>query len=278
SCDKYHPELPCEGHRCSIGKCLKHESVCNGEVDCPDGSDEWAENCPPRENTSCPITELKCANGKCIPKQLFCNHVDDCGDLSDEPDECSCFEYFRLTNPEKICDGFTNCYDKNDENNQFCECRREKFFCGSTSNTCVPREMVCDGIRDCPDGEDEEHCTGIRYPLYNSDGFGEIVEQSFGMWHTKCFPRKENLNRTAIGGICMHGNAEIRVMDDNLRNELDNTTISTLLGAPTKAVVANKFSPLQLNDDFVVFIKPSKSIVDVSEWSQEDYRKCIRNL
>lgn len=236
SCDKHHPELPCEGHRCSIGKCLKHESVCNGEVDCPDGSDEWAENCSPRENTSCPITELKCANGKCIPKQLFCNHVDDCGDLSDEPDECSCLEYFRwdgvtenwlkwkdfienFNETSKMIKiiglisisradwqirkksamvsliatirmmriiNFANVAGRNSSvaGINYSSFYHYAFFPlpfdafssvlfiynapkSSSSNFCVPREMVCDGMRDCPDGEDEEHCTGIRYPLYN---------------------------------------------------------------------------------------------------------------
>lgn len=31
----------CKGHRCQLGECLPSSSVCNGYLECSDGSDEW---------------------------------------------------------------------------------------------------------------------------------------------------------------------------------------------------------------------------------------------
>ncbi|XP_076062439.1 plasminogen-like [Oratosquilla oratoria] len=33
----------CQGHRCPLGECLSSANICNGFVECSDGSDEW--NC-----------------------------------------------------------------------------------------------------------------------------------------------------------------------------------------------------------------------------------------
>ncbi|KAG7310575.1 hypothetical protein JYU34_003368, partial [Plutella xylostella] len=37
----------CRGHRCPLGECLPASSVCNGFLECADGSDEW--NCSKTE-------------------------------------------------------------------------------------------------------------------------------------------------------------------------------------------------------------------------------------
>lgn len=31
----------CKGYRCPLGECLPASSVCNGFLECSDGSDEW---------------------------------------------------------------------------------------------------------------------------------------------------------------------------------------------------------------------------------------------
>lgn len=34
----------CKGYRCPLGECLPASSVCNGFIECSDGSDEWQCN------------------------------------------------------------------------------------------------------------------------------------------------------------------------------------------------------------------------------------------
>lgn len=44
----------CRGHRCPLGECLPSSSVCNGFLECSDGSDEWQCGRIPT-NTSSPL-------------------------------------------------------------------------------------------------------------------------------------------------------------------------------------------------------------------------------
>ena len=54
-------------------------AVCDGHVDCPDGTDETG--C----ETTCAPGELQCADGSaCVPAQYRCDAENDCSDGSDE--------------------------------------------------------------------------------------------------------------------------------------------------------------------------------------------------
>lgn len=59
---------------------------------------------------------------------------------------------------------------------------------------------------DCPNGEDERYCTGVRNTNINDhvddDGFQEVQQQEFGVWHTKCFPRNVSLTEQNITELC----------------------------------------------------------------------------
>lgn len=107
---------------------------------------------------------------------------------------------FSSTDPSKICDGVRNCLDKEDENPNLCRCHNNRFRCGR-SLTCVPFEFVCDYQRDCPNGEDERYCTGVR-DQQPYDGFHEVQQQEFGVWHTKCFPTNVTLTEKNITALC----------------------------------------------------------------------------
>ncbi|XP_037043608.1 serine protease nudel-like isoform X2 [Bradysia coprophila] len=276
----HHPPV-CNGHRCLLGACLKEDKICNGRFDCQDGSDESDAICKNRKE-ECNFTDLKCGNGKCISKTKFCDHVNDCGDFTDEPTECSCYTYYNVTDSSKICDGVRNCWDKSDENPAICHCRDNTFKCGS-SNLCVPNDFVCDKEKDCPGGEDELYCHGLEYPEVNHDGYGQVIEQTFGIWHTKCFPRPHLPTDADVAELCVelgyHQNKpSYRLIDSNNSTSERSTTESKskYRFKPTKAAVVNKFAPLRVNSEFTLYVKPSRPIAKLVNWDKTDDAKCYR--
>lgn len=42
----------CKGYRCPLGECLPSSSVCNGFIECSDGSDEWQCSRPAQNNSN----------------------------------------------------------------------------------------------------------------------------------------------------------------------------------------------------------------------------------
>ncbi|XP_066591634.1 serine protease nudel [Prorops nasuta] len=190
-------EAPCDGFRCSLGQCIPTNRLCDGVEDCRDGADEEKDQCEYAEKLcinnvegcGCKKSELKCGNGKCVPKSAFCNLEIDCEDGTDEPARCSCYEYLKLTAPERICDGVRHCYDKTDESPHTCPCRKSSFKCDTNTGngTCIPMDFVCDGINDCIDGQDEANCIAVKGSPGDPPGEGEVIQRSYGIWHTKCF-------------------------------------------------------------------------------------------
>ncbi|XP_052822552.1 uncharacterized protein LOC106867184 isoform X2 [Octopus bimaculoides] len=71
----------------SADVCIRQESLCDGEIDCEDGTDE--EICD-----QCTDEQWQCRDKKCIKKDLRCNGIENCEDGSDE---FHCFRYIGKT-------------------------------------------------------------------------------------------------------------------------------------------------------------------------------------
>ncbi|KAG8224763.1 hypothetical protein J437_LFUL005332 [Ladona fulva] len=107
---------------CSNGECVRKDKVCDGRIDCSDGSDEM--RCNPH---GCEPNEFRCDNKKCVLKNWRCDSEDDCGDGSDE----------------RGCVAIPGS-----------PCKYNEHLC-RTGGQCIPKSFHCDGETDCLDGSDE---------------------------------------------------------------------------------------------------------------------------
>ena len=119
-------------HRCVDNTCLmlSADPRCDGEFQCPDGSDEFS--CP---QAVCPPGQWRCYTGLCIPASLLCDGVPQCPDLSDEVE----------------CSGSVDIGVR--------DCEADQFRCDT--GQCVEAGAVCDGVNQCRDGSDETLCKNI---------------------------------------------------------------------------------------------------------------------
>ncbi|XP_050742444.1 basement membrane-specific heparan sulfate proteoglycan core protein isoform X17 [Drosophila biarmipes] len=175
-------EFECDGY------CLPRDQLCNGIINCQDGSDE--RNC-----TFCREDAYLCTTGECLAVDQRCNGIVDCADGSDErhcvlnttetnyhyptqnpsqsPRPKSCRPHqWQCANLECIdsrlrCDEFEDCSDGSDEDLSICfgtattrlkpsDCSTDQFFC---DESCYNRSVRCNGLKDCSDGSDEVGCS-----------------------------------------------------------------------------------------------------------------------
>ncbi|XP_030630936.1 low-density lipoprotein receptor-related protein 2 [Chanos chanos] len=159
--------------RCDQGTCIPQFWVCDGVVDCVDGSDEPL-TCEDQVHT-CHPDQFTCTNGNCIPATLICDGNNDCGDDSDEaaelqcdlktchPNEFTCPPPWvpgrpRCISKSYVCDGEIDCANAADEL-QNCPnrtCHMNEFACAN--GLCILVPFHCDRVNDCGDGSDEIGC------------------------------------------------------------------------------------------------------------------------
>ncbi|XP_050052982.1 basement membrane-specific heparan sulfate proteoglycan core protein-like isoform X1 [Aphis gossypii] len=115
---------------CSNKECILKTKVCDGQIDCSDGSDETRCNM-----FGCQPNEFRCSNKKCILKTWVCDGQDDCGDNFDEQ----------------------NCEQKSSDSH----CLYSEFEC--RNKECIPKSFQCDSQSDCSDGSDEIGCLPVQF-------------------------------------------------------------------------------------------------------------------
>lgn len=67
--------------QCDNGECIGMDSLCDGNAECTDFSDETVKYCAA---THCPSYAFRCGNGACISGKKKCDLRIDCTDASDE--------------------------------------------------------------------------------------------------------------------------------------------------------------------------------------------------
>ncbi|CAG5095894.1 Similar to ndl: Serine protease nudel (Drosophila melanogaster) [Cotesia congregata] len=284
------PNAQCDadGMKCTEGKCIPFERICNGIQDCRDGSDENEDNClrkkdycndlvedepnNPLCDIRCSTRQLRCKNGDCISKDLFCDGYADCGDGSDEPLGCSCRDYLRLTSPHRLCNKVRDCFDKSDEAQEYCGCSNDHYECSNSTRAdeekqCIPYDFVCDGHKDCLHGEDEFSCRMVQ-SADDTLGAGRVLKRQLGVWFDECFSHPINSDRQASIICTTMGYSGGVLLDEKSRSAYPPP--QTIHEAPYYTINLNGMAFIILKDDV-----PSATLVTQHNECNRAFVKCF---
>ncbi|XP_073770596.1 uncharacterized protein si:dkey-88l16.3 isoform X2 [Danio rerio] len=183
------PSMLCPG----TSLCISQTRLCDGKLDCPDGSDEVS--CV--HACSNPGDFLCKDRRKCVDGNQVCDGRSDCFDGSDE---MACYLSARTSNKvplkcrvgskpcndgrqcvlhDHVCDGEKDCKDGSDERGCPNRCKADQFRCAH-GRMCIDKKQVCDGTPQCQDRSDELNCfTRSHDCKHQCDNKTRCIPESF---------------------------------------------------------------------------------------------------
>ncbi|XP_016314366.1 low-density lipoprotein receptor-related protein 2 isoform X1 [Sinocyclocheilus anshuiensis] len=183
------PSMMCPG----TSLCISQIRLCDGKIDCPDGSDEvlCVDACSKPGDFLCKDRR------KCIDGNLVCDGHSHCLDGSDE---MACYMAARNSKPapfrcrvgskpckdgrecvlySHVCDGEMDCKDGSDERDCEYQCKADQFQCAH-GRMCIDRKQVCDGTPQCQDRSDELDCFSRSHECkHQCDNKTRCIPESF---------------------------------------------------------------------------------------------------
>eukprot|EP00057_Strongylocentrotus_purpuratus_P015983 XP_011670457.1 PREDICTED: low-density lipoprotein receptor 1-like [Strongylocentrotus purpuratus] len=170
-------------------------------------------------NMSLRLSSFQCAreddipctySNNCYQESEICDGVVQCELSQEDETECTtppanstCYDcessFPCVEDPEWICDGYSDCYNGEDEMN----CTASCFECQThpSSDNCIDFDSVCDGKIDCFNGTDELDCDGTPLPCVQCDSDWPCVPEAWVCDRDEdCYNGQDELN-------CVPGNS-----------------------------------------------------------------------
>ncbi len=161
--------------QCNSGMlCLEWRQICDGIIQCDDGSDET--DCHLLEFNQCTKDEFRCRNGMCIPLEFLFDADFDCMDSSDEQENEKMYEFFNRC-PVKSA---WECDER--------FCNKEQFSCGD--GECVHWSNLL---------HHREGCENMRDLAYHCETMG-----SFGTFQTGICRKSNSIPQLSNSSWCAH--------------------------------------------------------------------------